>query len=404
MLLNDRIHIQMMDNFSIYINESRQDQALSKSRKGVALIAYLILNEGNPVPNQRLLTALWPEENSSNPGNSLKTLISRMRSILNQISDGLGSCIVSDRGTYCWEMQPGITVDVYEIEEICRQLQNESLDSGEVCRLSQQMMKLYRGDLLQNSDVQNWIGAHAMSLRNKYMAAVYHYVELLQQAENYDEVINVCRTALEIDSFDDHLNMELMSALMKLNRTNDALNQYKQVMHMYYRYLGVQPSEEMREFYKQIVNAGKTLEFNLESIRNELQDSNDQRGAFICEYVVFKELYNLQIRNFERIGATMFLAVIMVSDMNGEAMEAMKQERIMSGLMEIIKNNLRKGDTITHFSPTILALLLPTVNYVSVNMVMERIKRLFYQKYPSTEVKFSYSVGPLCNEMESAAQ
>ena len=63
------------------------------------------------------------------------------------------------------------------------------------------------------------------------------------------------------------------------------------------------------------------------------------------------------MRNLERLGSTMFLAVIMVSNINGQPMDTIKQENIMSGLLELLKQNLRKGDTITHFSPTILALL-----------------------------------------------
>ena len=70
----------------------------------------------------------------------------------------------------------------------------------------------------------------------------------------------------------------------------------------------------------------------------------------------------------------------------------------MTGLLEILKRNLRKGDTITHFAPTIFALLLPTVNYTTGNMVMERVKRLFYRRYPNSNVVFNYRVGPLTSE------
>ena len=33
------------------------------------------------------------------------------------------------------------------------------------------------------------------------------------------------------------------------------------------------------------------------------------------------------------------------------------------------------------------------------NMVMERIKRLFYRKYPNSNVTFSYRVGPISTEI-----
>ena len=72
----------------------------------------------------------------------------------------------------------------------------------------------------------------------------------------------------------------------------------------------------------------------------------------------------------------------------------------MQSLMELLKQNLRKGDTVTHISPTIVSLLLPTVNYQTGAMVMERIKRLFYRQYPNSNVAFSYRVGPLSSTMQ----
>lgn len=397
--MGDCVRIQMMDTFTIYINEIQADRMVNKSRKGVALMQYLILNREQPVPNQRLLNTLWSEEKSTNPENALKTLVSRLRALLNQISPGLGQAIVADRNAYHWELQPGMAVDLYEIEDIFAALSaGRQEDAGARKDLYVRLMKLYTGDLLQNGEQSEWALARATALHNQYMASMYDYIDILKNEENYKEVVNVCRAALDVDNFDDRLHMELMTALIKTNRTSEALVQYKHVIHLHYRYLGIQPSDDMQEFYKQIVHAGKTLEFNLESIRNELRESGEQRGAFVCEYAVFKEIFNLQMRNLERLGSTMFLAVIMVSGLNGQTMEPIKQDNIMSGLLDILKQNLRKGDTITHFSPTIFALLLPSVNYTTGNMVMERVKRLFYKKYPNSNVSFNYRVGPLSSD------
>ena len=63
----DIIRIQMMNEFTVYINEQKADHLVNKSRKGVALMQYLILHQGQPVPNYRLLATLWDEEKSSNP-------------------------------------------------------------------------------------------------------------------------------------------------------------------------------------------------------------------------------------------------------------------------------------------------------------------------------------------------
>ncbi len=392
------IRIQMMDDFAIYIDEIQKEHMVKQSKKGLALMHYLMIHRGQSVPNHKLLQALWPEEKNSNPENALKTLVSRLRVQLNQLSPDFGKCIVADRGAYHWENLPDMTIDLFELEDTISEMSRSEGDREKWLSLFTKLMKLYTGDLLQNSNSYEWVLSRATWLHNKYIEAVYRCCEIYKQEENYDEIINVCRQALNVDNFDDKLHMEMMSALVKTNRSNEALTQYKHVIHLHYRYLNTQPSNDIQEFYKQIETAGKTLEFNLDSIRAELKESGEMRGAFICEYTVFKEIFNLQMRNLERLGSTMFLAVIMVSGLNGKPMESMKQEKVMEVLTEILRGNLRKGDTITRFNTTIMALLLPTVNYTTGRMVMERIKRLFYKKFPNSNMVFNYRIGPLGNE------
>ena len=267
----DKIRIQMMGSFALYINEIKVDQLVDKSRKGVSLMQILILSRGESVPNHRLMSALWSEEKSSNPENALKTLVSRMRALLNQVVPDLGRCIVAERGAYSWQCMPEMTVDVYEIEDIFARLEGKE-ESDLVRRdLCDRLLRLYGGDLLLSSEQNEWALSRATSLHNRYMAAIYSYLELLKQKEDYDSIISVCRKALEVDNLDDRLHMDLMSALIRTERNNEAMLQYKYVMHLYYHYLGVRPSDNMQEFYKQIVNSGKTLDLNLESIRNELR-------------------------------------------------------------------------------------------------------------------------------------
>ena len=361
--MRDIIRIQMMGEFVIYINERQADHMVNKSRKGLALIEYLIVGHGQPVSNQRLLSAFWGDERVTNPENALKTLISRVRAMLSQISPDLGGCIVADRGAYHWECLPEMTIDLYELEDVFSRLQ-DTCDAERKRALYRRMMQLYRGPLLQKSELNEWVFPRATALHNQYIAGIYGYIEMLKQsekAEDEQEIISVCRSALEREPFDDRIHIELMRALLKNNNATEAKAQFEEVMHLHYHYLNVKPSRELMEFYNEIVEASKNIEFNLETICRQLYQSRREQGAFVCDFPVFKEIFNLQIRNIERLDSTMFLAVIMVSKINGEQMGSIKQENVMHGLMEILRTNLRKGDVITHFSPTMVAMLLPTV-------------------------------------------
>lgn len=67
----------------------------------------------------------------------------------------------------------------------------------------------------------------------------------------------------------------------------------------------------------------------------------------------------------------------------------------MQGLIEILRNNLRRGDIVTRFSETSVTLLLPTVDYTTGNMVMERIRQVFYKQYENERIPFNYRLGAL---------
>ena len=384
----------MMDTFTIYINESVAEHTFGRSRKGLALMQYLIVNMGQAVPRQRLLDVLWADEQGINPENALKTLISRMRVSLNSVSPDLGNCIVADRGGYRWQCVPGMQIDLYEIEEILNNLDQMKEGDPRSEALYVRLMELYRGDLLKNNGPNEWALARAAALHGKYLESVYAYVEILKKEQKHREVTEVCRRALDVDPFDDQLHILLMSGLIDIDRTSEALKQYRHVVHMYYRYLGVEPSEELQAFYDQMVHAGRNIEFSLEAITEELTRASAGSGAYICDYSVFKEIFSLQMRNFERLGSTIFLAIIMVESREGP-LDTVHQDNLMNNLREILRENLRRGDTVTRFSPTVFALLLPTVNYSTGNMVMERIKSLFYRRNPNSDIVYNYLIGPL---------
>ena len=391
--MGETVRITMMGDFLIYIDEERVENPVSKSRKGTALVEYLVLHRGRPVPNQQLLHALWPEHSVTNPENALKTVVSRMRMLMNQMSDGLGNCIISDRGAYHWQSLPGMRIDVLELMDLFDAMAVRR-DPDELRAMYERVMALYTGDLYQTGDLIGDQG-YIQQLHTQYLSAVYAYIELLRKEEKFEEICAVCRTALEVDSFDDRLHIELMKAMIGMNRSSDALVEYRHATNLSYRYLGAAPSKDMSAFYQEMTHSPQTLESNLDAIRDELEHSPMERGAFLCDYEMFKAIYNLEMRNLERLGTTMFLGIIMIGEPDDTSYDSIRQDGIVNGLVEILRENLRKGDIITRFSPNVIALLLPTVNYHTGSLVMERIRRLFYTRYPNSNIPFHYRLGIL---------
>ena len=383
----------MMDLFTIEADGVNHEELMAKSRKGVSLIQYLVLERGRPVSSQRLIRELWSDRRSESPENALKTMVSRTRTALNAISPDLGSCIVSGQGTYCWQSLPHVRVDVLEIIDLLNVLRHEPPSPGHR-KTTEQLMDLYRGDLYLTGDLLNGQATFNW-LHNEYLSAVYRYIELLKPTEEYTKICEVCRRAMRIDDLDEQLHIELMQAMANLNRSDEAAAEYRKLVKQSREYYDAEPSEELQACYENLAAAGNTIRFNLDIIRNELiEKEGGTRGPFFCEYEVFKEVYNIYMRNLERLGSSMFLGVIMLGEA-GDKGNSVRRESCMAGLQEILKTNMRKGDIITRFSDNIFAMLLPTVNYSTGSMVMDRIEQLYYQEYSALAFKFFARISPL---------
>jgi len=396
----EKVQIKMLGGFHVFVDGEVRDDKICKTKKGSLLLQYLILQRGKSVPCIELYEALWPNDESSNPENALKTLVSRTRTLLGEISKDLASCIGTNRGAYRFNPVANCEVDVYEFERLCEELSSVESLTKEIRDRFTQVLTIYTGDLLPYGAGETWVVPRSVDLHNRYMKLVFKYIGLLKAVDDYDEVIRTTRVALDIDAFDERLHLDLMDALVKSGRNNESLLQYKHATHMYYRYLGSQPPEGIQEFYKQIITSSNELEMNIDIIRHELAEIGEINGAFVCEYAVFKDIYNLQVRSMERLGLTMFIVLMKVDRVDGKPMEPLKMDDVMKRLMRVLKTNLRKGDIITQFSPSQYALLLPTVNYDTGKMVMERIRRAFYKEQANSNIMLTYRLGPLTGKNE----
>ena len=397
--MEKRVEIRLLGGFSITALDDqgqRTEKQVVGGRKKVSLLTYLILQAGQPVPTQRLIRELWSTKHNTDSAASLKTTVNRLRSFLNETYDGLGACVCSGKGTYSWQSGPDVYVDVLEFEALVKLLKTQ-LSDEERDQAMNRLLDIYQGDLIQTGDMING-EQYVCWLHRDYLEAVYAYVKRLKECEAYNDIVRVCQRALQRDALDEFLRIELMRALVSLNRPNDATAEYRQLVSLNRRLLDEEPGDDVKACYRELAEAGQAVQFNLDAIRNELLAwESERRGPFFCDYAAFEEIYHIQMRNLERLGSTMFLGVIMVQNKDDETTEMadVRRESAMAGLQEIIRRHLRKGDIVTRFSPNIYAMLLPTVNYSTGSMVMERIEQLFYDEYPKRNVTIHHRISPL---------
>ncbi len=387
------IEVTMFGGFSIRVDGYDIVSELGSSRKKISLLAYLLLNKDRQISNFELFETLWPDEDITNPESSLKTLVSRLRANLSTY--GLDKAIATKSGTYRWNDSMETLVDVFSFDKLCITLDRAKELTAEVRQDFEVALALYQGDLLPNSVVENWVQSKSAYFHDRYLNMVYHYISLLENKGLFEDMIRVTRMGLEVDALDSRLNLELMSALLKSGRSKEALAQYNRTTDLHYNHLGINPSEEILAFYKQLIKIERTSSADISDIRNDLRESNDSDGAFVCEYAIFKDIYQLNMRNLKRLGTPMFLALVTVTSLDKQPVEPLVLDKVMKQLLETLKSSLRNGDTISRYSTSNFAVLFPTQNFENGRIAMERVKKSFYREGSNAQFLLNYRLGPI---------
>lgn len=387
------IRVIMLGRFDILAEGKSTVSFFGHSPKGILLLKYLLLNREREIPTAELIDALWPEPDKGNPENALKTLVSRLRASLAEASPYLENCIVSEPRAYRWNNDIAYTIDVVEFEQLCRLVNGQATLDATARERYAQILDLYKGDL-SDSMVEDWLATRSMYLHHLYMAAAYRYIGLLVKEGDYDMAGEVCHTALNIDPYDERLNADLIRIYDAQGHRGAALKQYRFITDAHSKYLGVEPSRMILDLYEPLIRTANQNEVDIDSIREELREPGGQDGAFVCDYAIFRDIYHFHRRNKERSDSKMYLALATVEPGGNGKVPQADLNPVMEDLLQILTASLRRGDTLTRYSPNQFALLLPMTSVENGALITDRIRERFYALHPSSQYELKFQFGP----------
>lgn len=339
----DTIRIRMLGGFHLSVNDVSMDEKLDRTPKGQLMIQHLLLRgELIKTPEMAQLLSLASVS-------ALKTLVSRTRDLLDAMSPALASCLATGVGGYYWQDDPQVQVDFTDFERGatsllgCHQLTDDARAAFDSC------MALYQGDLLGEMAQQEWLAARSSSLQKLYTDLVHHYLDLLQEIRDTQELIRVCRAALVMLPFNEALHLRLADVMMNGSAAGSS---YHQLLLQY----------------------GKSLEDGIAQLRTSLIQPHN-RQAIICSPNMLRQVCELTIRGLDRTGLSLFLVLFMISGKEGVQLSANAMDKIADSLVHHFASGLRRGDVVCQVSENQVAVLLPTASEHSARIALERISR-----------------------------
>lgn len=213
------VQINLFGSFHVERDGKSVDEQLARSPKGMLLMQYLILAPRQTAEAKTLMQVMWPEENSTSPDTALKTLISRQRALLREISPELAMCLVTVRGGYRWVCPPEVSVDVLEFEEMLARMKlpGGATPSEEMLT---RMLVLYQGRLLTDQQPQPaWLYNRSERLHQQFLQTVDSRLAQLQQAGYVHRYVALVRRAIDADPTNEALQQRLIEGLRQTERT-----------------------------------------------------------------------------------------------------------------------------------------------------------------------------------------
>ncbi|WP_418556892.1 AfsR/SARP family transcriptional regulator [Longibaculum muris] len=350
------------------------------------LIIYLILNRDQSLNATRLIDFLWPKGNSDKPEGALRNLVYRARKEMKRFCDDI-SCIQSLGKGYNWNLEVECKVDYEDLVKLANRIQQEkdvSKKYSRCLRLLEKYVNQFLPEFLDNP----WVEQMNRTLHTHCLEAFIDTLDCLLEAKRYEDVLKLTEH-LNAQQFSDTKIYEArLYSYYKTNQIDAALAYYRQNIDTYFHQKGIPMSARMTEIYQLILNTIPSSEINVVELEDNLVGDNHSNSTFYCDFDVFKNIYQVNLRSAKRSMDARVLALLTLSD----SKDCLSEQEVLEEvdiLRDVIAKSLRKNDVFSKFNMTQFALIVASHEIDGASIAVERIQEEYnkQKKHPEMILK-----------------
>ena len=387
----DPIKVSMLGEFTLQFGDAILRESGTRSRRIFGLLSFLICHRGHPVSQYKLIDLLWGDSGEiTNPENTLRILLHRTRSQLDQLYDGAGrECILRKDGSYIWNPEIPIEADYEQFEALIQNPQGSRLEN------LLQALQLYQGEFLFRQSSDSWVVPICTHFQNLFLEASREAAQLLMEQQRTQEAAEVCRRWLAAEPYSEAACQMLMQVLAAAGNSQGAGELYETFSRRLFDDFGIRPSEDTRRVYRNLVHSPGDRTMDMDEVLEHLQEPEGPPGALQCDYDYFKMLCYAERRAIERSGAVTHVALLSISGTPDKPLSKRSLNRIAEQLGQCLRTNLRRGDVISQCSASQYIIMLPKANYENSCMVCRRCIAAFQRSHPHVSARIHFLVQPL---------
>lgn len=211
-----------------------------KSVGARALFFYILDNK--QVTKDEISLEFWPDFSQAKVNSNFHATLWRVRNALGKKG------IIDFEDPYYRLNQAGTYYyDVGEFEELVKNFNNGDKDTTDKRDWGHQAVSLYKNDFLVDIDMR-WTSDRRQELHQKFTQLVGELANIEYEEGHFENARDLYQRAIGLDEFQDDYHFGLIRSMIALGERSAAkthLDGYKQTL---YDELGIEPTEEFKEF------------------------------------------------------------------------------------------------------------------------------------------------------------
>jgi TolB-like protein/Tfp pilus assembly protein PilF len=229
------VRLRVLGEFALTSGERGNVLSSLKSR---ALLTYLACNAGRPQSRDKLIGLLWGDRFEDQARQSLRHALSELRKIV-------GTDVLQTEQGFV-RLDPAFPSDVSLFET--------QLSTGERDNL-RDAVALYRDDLLAGFSLREkpfmvWLATERGRLRDLLLNGLERLIDVTDESLRPADRLELAQRAVSFDPYREQAHREILRALARLGRRNDAIVHYQKLERMLRAELGVEPEPSTHEVFK----------------------------------------------------------------------------------------------------------------------------------------------------------
>src|SRR6056297_1943419 len=404
-----QMNIKTLGVFDISINGKSLIKKSSRTYKINKLLQYFIAFRNRKILPETIIENLFPEDEYSDPKNTLSTQIYRLRkSIKSLIPEGEEEInylsISSLNGNYILELGENVNIDVDNFEDLIK-LGDQKLSKNrdEALEIYNQALEIYKGMFLAENGYEVWLTPVRNYYNRLYIKVIFQTIEILKEKESYDIITRTCEKALDFEPYDEDIHICFMESMLKQGYFTSVLNHYEYVVNLLNKEMGINSSPKLDKFYKKIKSTiSEKRKMTIIDFWNKIE-LEEVKGAMKCDFSDFKVIIDNQRRKGQRNSEGDYISIITLESEREDISISKNWEEEMS---QILQNSLRKGDVFTFWNDKQILILLHEVKQQALMIIEKRFRDKIIQKPKIAKLKINIDFKPLLegktNEKEIA--